>query len=141
MDSKKVAILSLTAVALMVAPSISWWGFDVSSQEAKAVVRSVTGSGTGTHSCPNGSAKTSSIAFSASTSGGSWTIPGKTGPITSISSDGKSLTGKVTLDVLCFGKGTGASVTISTQCGPGVSINFQESTGARGMFKGNVSCK
>jgi hypothetical protein len=49
----EVAVLTLIALALTVTPSSSWWGFS-GSQEAQALVKSVTGSGTGTYTCPSG---------------------------------------------------------------------------------------
>jgi hypothetical protein len=146
MISKKVVVattLIAIAFALTVAPSTSWWGFN-GNQEAKGQVKSITGSGTGTHTCPSGVQKTSSISFGASGTG-TWSIPGKAGRITSVQHDGSTYTatGSETLNVLCLRAIPliAPSISITGTCGTGKTINFEASNGEKGTFTGNVSCR
>jgi hypothetical protein len=66
----------------------------------------------------------------------------KEGAITGGQIGGKrfTLTGIESFDVLCFSGGTPATVTITGECGQGVTIQFRASNGEEGEFTGNVAC-
>ena len=144
MTSKKivaateVAIFTLLGVALTIAPFY---------QHAEAVTaKSVTGSGTGTHTCPTTSVnphpqtRTSSISFTAK---GPFSVAGAsavTGTLTTLSGNLPQYTATGGAQInLCPGAGPGGSVTISGPCGLGVPITF-EGVGS-GKYTGNVLCR
>jgi hypothetical protein len=120
---------------------------------------SVAGSGsTNNFLCPNRTTIPANISFSAAKTSGGLTGDGQIGPgppgafifftlsSGTINTSSYSMSGTVGLPsssfVSCdgfFGMVTG-SMTLSGNCGTGVTINYSDTLGDKGTFIGNVSC-
>jgi hypothetical protein len=136
----ELVILPLLVVALVAAPLY---------QHAEAVTaKSVTGSGTGSYTCPatsinpSPSARSSSISFSAK---GPFSLAGVaaiTGTLIGLSGNLPQYTASGVAQInLCPGTMPGGSVMISGPCGFGVPITFTGPNVGSGVYTGNAICR
>jgi hypothetical protein len=147
----KMATIALVAAAIVIAPVL------FANQAQAATIRYVQGGGTGALVCRNtGVAWNTNIGFDATKQSGKidgdWVISvvglptpeaNKQGSITGgqISSKSFSLTGFEFADTLCNIPFLPITITISGQCGTGVTIKFTAANGIEtGTFTGGVSC-